>query len=78
VPRTPSDWITLQEATAIFAAANVSISPSTLARWARDGKLQTIRIGRRIYVRRGQIRAALQPPRRGVPLRSLQGRLFDE
>jgi excisionase family DNA binding protein len=78
VPRTPSDWITLAEAAAIFASANVSVSRSTLARWARDGRLQSIRPGRRVYVRRAQVRAMLQPRRRAVPAERIQGALFED
>jgi excisionase family DNA binding protein len=78
VPRAASDWITLAEAAEIFAAANISISRSTLARWAASGKLQSIRPGRRIFVRRAQVRAMLQPSRTGVPADQLQGSLFED
>ena len=61
MPRPASDWITLAEAADVFRAANVAISPSTLARWVRAGRLQSIQPGRRIYVRRGQIRTLLNP-----------------
>ncbi len=78
MPRPASDWITLGEAAEIFAAANIRISQSTLARWARSGKLQSIRPGRRIFVRRAQVRSLLQPQRRGgVPAEQLQSTLFD-
>lgn len=75
--RPASDWITLQEAVEILAAANVRVSESTLSRWAKSGKLQSIRPGRRIYVRRAQIRSLLKPQRRGVPAGQLQPSLFD-
>jgi predicted site-specific integrase-resolvase len=78
MPRRATDWITLKEAADIFAGANVKISQSTLARWARSGKLQSIRPGRRIFVRRGQIRAMLQPSRRGVPAEQLPPGLFED
>jgi excisionase family DNA binding protein len=78
VPRVASDWISLADAAEIFAAANVPISRSTLARWARTGKLQSIRPGRRIYVRRAQVRQLLQPRRRGVPAEQLQPGLFED
>ena len=52
MPRVPSDWITLTEATGIFKDAGVTVSHSTLARWAKSGKLQSIQPGRTIYVRR--------------------------
>ena len=75
--RPASDWITLREAAEILAAANVHVSESTLSRWVKAGKLQSIRPGRRIYVRRAQIRSLLQPRRRGVPADQLQPSLFD-
>ena len=78
MPRVASDWISLTEAAAIFAAANIPISRSTLARWARTGKLQSIRPGRRIYVRRAQVRSMLQPRSRGVRVTELQPGLFEE
>ena len=77
MPRPISDWITLNEAAEIFAAANVTISRSTLARWARSGKLQSIRPGRRIFVRRAQVRSMLRPRRRGVRAEELQPGLFE-
>ena len=78
MPRVASDWISLAEAAAIFSAAGVSISTSTLARWTRDGKLQSIRPGRLIYVRRAQVRSLLTPRRRGVPAESVQSGLFKD
>jgi excisionase family DNA binding protein len=78
VPRAVTDWISLAEAAEILAAANVRVSRSTLARWARTGRLQSIRPGRRIYVRRAEVRALLRPRSRGVPLRSIQPALFEE
>ncbi|MFN8621585.1 MAG: helix-turn-helix domain-containing protein [Chloroflexota bacterium] len=78
MPRIASDWISLTEAAEIFAGAGVPISTSTLARWAKDGKLQSIRPGRRIYVRRAQVRALLTPRRKGVPADSIQAGLFED
>jgi excisionase family DNA binding protein len=78
MPRLASDWITLAEAAQIFASANVPISRSTLARWARVGKLQSIRPGRRIYVRRAQVRSLLTPRRRSVPASAVQSALFED
>jgi excisionase family DNA binding protein len=78
LPRLASDWISLAEAAEIFAAANVPISRSTLARWAASGKLQSIRPGRLIYVRRAQVRHLLQPLRRGVRAEDVQPGLFEE
>lgn len=76
--RLASDWITLAEASDIFSGANVKISQSTLARWARAGKLQSIRPGRRIFVRRAQVRAMLQPRRRGIRADQLPAGLFED
>jgi len=61
MPKPPSDWITLGEATELFAASNVQVSASTLRKWVAAGKLQSIRPGHRIYIRRGQVRALLTP-----------------
>lgn len=77
MPRLASDWITLAEAVEIFRSANVDISTSTLARWVRGGRLQAIRPGRRIYVRRGQVRALLTPRRPAVRGQDLQAGLFE-
>ena len=59
--RTASDWITIAEAADLLAAANVRFRPATLTRWARDGRLQSIKVGGRRYVRRGEVRALLRP-----------------
>ena len=77
--RPASDWISLSEAAQIFSDANVPISRSTLARWAHDGKLQSIQPGRKIYVRRAQVRAMLRPQKRGgVPAEEVQPGLFED
>ena len=79
MPRVPSDWITLTEAVRIFDDAGVSISRSTLARWAKDGKLQSIQPGRTIYVRRAQVRSMLRPKtRKGVNVADVQPGLFED
>ncbi|MEX1295463.1 MAG: helix-turn-helix domain-containing protein [Candidatus Limnocylindrales bacterium] len=79
MPRVPSDWITLTEAVGIFNDAGVKISRSTLARWAKDGKLQAIQPGRTIYVRRAQVRSMLRPRgRRSVRAAQLQPGLFED
>lgn len=78
MPRLASDWISLTEAAEIFAAANVTISRTTLARWAANGKLQSIRPGRMIYVRRAQVRHLLQPRRRAVRAEDVQPGLFED
>jgi predicted site-specific integrase-resolvase len=66
----------LREAVEMFAAGNIAITADTLARWAKKGKLQSIRPGRLIYVRRAQIRSLLTPRRRGVPAEQMQSSLF--
>ena len=76
--RPPSDWISLSEASAIFAAAGIPITTGTLARWAKDGRLQSIRPGRLIYVRRAQVRSMLTPRKRGVPAESIQPGMFED
>jgi hypothetical protein len=72
-----SDWITLGEATEILAAANVHFRPSTIGGWARSGRLQSIKLGGRRYVRRGEIRALVAGPRR-VPAEAIQSGLFED
>ena len=71
------DWISLTEAAEILAAANVRFQPSTIGAWARDGKLQSIKLGGRRFVRRGEVRALVAAPRR-VRAADLQPRLFEE
>lgn len=78
MPRIASDWISLSEAAEIFASAGITISTSTLARWAKDGKLQSVQPGKRIYVRKAQVRSMLTPKRRGVPADSIQAGLFED
>jgi len=72
-----ADWITLSEAQAILAAANVHFATTTIGGWARDGRLQSIKLGGRRYVRRGQIRGLLTPARR-VRADALQPALFED
>ena len=78
MPRPASDWITLREAADILAASNVHVSRDTLARWAKSGRLQSIRPGRLIYVRRAQVRSLLTPRRRGVAAGQLQPGFFED
>jgi hypothetical protein len=75
--RSAADWILLAEASGILEAANVHVSAGTLGRWARDGRLQTLKLGGRRYVRRAEIRALLRPRRR-VAAEALQPGLFEE
>jgi hypothetical protein len=72
-----SDWISLSEAAAILAGSNVRFRPSTIGSWARSGKLQSIKLGGRRFVRRGEIRALVTPARR-VRADHLQPGLFED
>ena len=72
-----SDWITLGEAAEILEAANVHFRPATIGAWARSGRLQSIKLGGRRFVRRGQVRALLAAPRR-VRADQLPAGLFAE
>ena len=72
-----SDWISLAEAQAILAAAGVQFTASTIGGWARTGKLQSIKLGGRRYVRRGEVRSLIAPPRR-VRAEHLQPGLFED
>lgn len=71
------DWISLSEAAGILAAANVRFRPSTIGGWARTGKLQSIKLGGRRFVRRGEVKALVAGPRR-VRAADLQPGLFEE
>lgn len=73
----PTDWITLNEAAEILAAANVHFTPSTIGGWARGGRLQSIKLGGRRFVRRGEVRALVSAPRR-VRADELQSVMFDD
>jgi len=73
----PADWITLAEAAEILAAANVHFRPGTIGEWARRGRLQSIKLGGRRYVRRGEVRALVTGPRR-VRASALQPGLFED
>ncbi|HKG56755.1 MAG TPA: hypothetical protein VKA85_05875 [Candidatus Limnocylindrales bacterium] len=77
MPRSASDWITLAEAAAILDAANVKFRPATIGAWARSGKLQSIKLGGRRFVRRGQVRGLVAAPRR-VRAEELQPGLFED
>jgi hypothetical protein len=72
-----TDWISLEEATAILAAANVRFRPATIGAWARAGKVQSIKLGGRRFVRRGEIKALIAAPRR-VRASDLQPGLFED
>ena len=77
MPGSASDWISLDEAAEILRAANVSFKPSTIGGWARQGKLQSIKLGGRRFVRRGEVKALVAGPRR-VRMDDLQPGLFGE
>jgi hypothetical protein len=77
VSRSAADWITLAEAVEILGGANIHLRAETLGRWARTGRLQTLKIGGRRYVRRAEIRGLLRPRRR-VAAEALQPGLFEE
>jgi hypothetical protein len=72
-----TDWISLAEAAEILASSNVRFRPSTIGTWARTGKLQSIKLGGRRFVRRGEVRALVTPPRR-VKADDLQPGLFED
>lgn len=72
-----ADWITLDEAQEILAAANVHFTTSTIGAWARAGRLQSIKLGGRRFVRRGEVKALVAGPRR-VKAADLQPGLFEE
>ena len=72
-----ADWITLAEASEILEASNVHFRPETIGSWARAGKLQSIKLGGRRFVRRGEVKALVAGPRR-VKADDLQASLFEE
>ncbi|HEY8637159.1 MAG TPA: hypothetical protein VIL81_07850 [Candidatus Limnocylindrales bacterium] len=73
----PTDWITLAEAAEVLAAANVRFTTSTIGGWARAGRLQSIKLGGRRFVRRGEVRALVAAPRR-VRVTDLQPVMFED
>lgn len=77
MPTSAADWISLAEAAEILEAANIRFKPSTIGGWARTGKLQSIKLGGRRFVRRGEIRALVTPSRR-VRADHLQPGLFED
>lgn len=72
-----ADWITLSEAAEILAAANIHFRPETIGGWARTGRLSSIKLGGRRYVRRGEVKALVAAPRR-VRAEDIQPGLFEE
>lgn len=77
MPTSAADWISLSEAAAILEGANIRFKPSTIGGWARSGKLQSIKLGGRRFVRRGEVKALIAAPRR-VRATDLQPSLFEE
>jgi hypothetical protein len=73
----PTDWITLAEASDILEAANVHFQAETIGRWARAGRLQSIKLGGRRFVRRGEVKALVAAPRR-VRAEDVQPVLFED
>jgi hypothetical protein len=73
----PTDWITLNEATEVLAAANVHFTAGTIGGWARAGRLQSIKLGGRRFVRRAEVRALVAAPRR-VRAEDIQPVLFED
>jgi hypothetical protein len=73
----PTDWITLAEAAEVLAAANIHFTPATIGSWARAGRLQSIKLGGRRFVRRAEVRA-LVAPRRRVRAEDVQPVLFED
>jgi hypothetical protein len=73
----PTDWITLGEAAEILASANIRFTPATIGGWARSGRLQSIKLGGRRFVRRGEVRALIAAPRR-IRAVDVQPVLFDD
>lgn len=72
-----TDWITLAEAAEILAAVNVHFTRATIGAWARAGRLQSIKLGGRRFVRRGEVRALVAAPRR-VRVDDVQPVLFED
>lgn len=52
------------------AAARLSVQPSTLLKWTRAGKIESVRLGRRRVFREEAlaefIKAGVVPPKRGM------------
>jgi len=72
-----ADWITLEEAAGILAAANIHFRPETIGSWARSGRLSSIKLGGRRFVRRGEVKALVAAPRR-VHAEDVQPGLFED
>ena len=75
--RPPPTGSRCREAAEILAAANIHFRPETIGGWARTGRLSSIKLGGRRYVRRGEVRALVAAPRR-VRAEDIQPGLFEE
>jgi len=73
----PTDWITLGQAAEVLAAANIHFTRATIGGWARGGRLQSIKLGGRRFVRRAEVRALVAAPRR-VRAEDVQPVLFED
>jgi hypothetical protein len=73
----PTDWITLAEAADILASSNIRFTAATIGGWARAGRLQSIKLGGRRFVRRGEVRALVASPRR-VHAEDIQPVMFED
>ena len=77
MPPAVTDWISLEEAAELLSASNIRFRPATIGGWARSGKVQSIKLGGRRFVRRGEVRALIAGRRR-VPVDQLQPSLFED
>ena len=71
------DWITLAEAVDLLAASNIHFTTDTVGAWARSGRLVSIKLGGRRYVRRHDVRALVAVPKPAKPGEVAPG-LFDD
>ena len=72
-----ADWITLDEAAEILATANIHFRAATIGAWARSGRLASIKLGGRRFVRRGEVKVLVAAPRR-IRVEELQPGLFED
>jgi hypothetical protein len=73
----PTDWISLSEAVDLLASCNIHFTSGTVGRWARTGRLQSIKLGNKRFVRKAQIRSLLRP-HGNVRGEDLQPGLFED